>query len=129
MEASISYYMKQVIIHGIMLMRIMVVLDLNHYMRRVNGSKRMFDNLKNKWFIKDEHTRVLRLQYITATLLQDFNTMTKEPNETYIIKLSIVGFNDDLKGTITKVKSWDDAQEKVEMILYMLSLLLEKDLR
>lgn len=84
-------------------------------------------NLENKWFVEDKRTRVLKLKLITATLQQDYNTMTKEPNGTYVMTLSIVGFS-RTQGREIKANSWEDAQNEAEVILRILSNSLVEDL-
>jgi len=88
----------------------------------------MSANLEDKWFIEDKRTRVLKLELITATLQQDYNTMTKEPNGTYVMTLSIVGFG-RTQGWKIKANSWVDAQDETEAALRILSNSLLEDLR
>ena len=87
----------------------------------------MSANLENKLLVEDKRTRVLKLKLITATLQQDYNTMTKEPNGTYVMTLSIVGFS-RTQGREIKANSWADAQKEVEVILRILSNSLVEDL-
>ena len=88
----------------------------------------MSANLEDKWFVENKRTRVLKLEHITATLQQDYNTMTKEPNRIYVMTLSIVGFG-RTQGWKFNADSWADAQKEVEMILRILSNSLVEDLR
>ena len=88
----------------------------------------MSANLEDKWFVEDKRTRALKLELITATLQQDYNTMTKEPNGIYVMTLSIVGFG-RTKGWEIKANSWADAQDEAEAALRILSNSLMEDLR
>jgi len=88
----------------------------------------MSANLEDKWFVKDKHTRILKLELITATLQQDYNTMTKEPNGTYVMTLSVVGFG-RTQGWKFNADSWEDAQDEAEVALRILSNSLVEDLR
>lgn len=88
----------------------------------------MSANLEDKWFVEDKRTRALKLELITATLKQDYNTMTKEPNGIYVMTLSIVGFG-RTQGWEIKANSWADAQDEAEAALCILSNSLMEDLR
>lgn len=82
---------------------------------------------KDKWIIINKHMRVLKLNLIEATLIQDWILIDGKANGDYIVRLKIVGFGSTQDWKIS-FSSWEEAQIFVEDTLLYLSKETLKDL-
>lgn len=71
--------------------------------------------------------RVLKLNLIEATLIQDYVLINGKSNGDYIVRLKIVGFG-STQGWKISFASWEEAQIFVEDTLLYLSTETLKDL-
>ena len=77
---------------------------------------------EDKWIIKSKYVRKVEFWIVQGIVSQDFYVLDGQPTGTYKFEIGITGFGTTYRGwKLTGIKSWQEAQEIMERILYVIA--------
>ena len=77
---------------------------------------------EDKWIIESKYVRKVDLGIAQGIVNQDLNIADGQPTGTYKFEIKITGFGATSTGwSIAGIKSWQEAQEMMERILYVIA--------
>ena len=77
---------------------------------------------EDKWVIEGKYVRKVELGIVQGIVSQDFNIEDGQPTGIYKFEIKITGFGITSTGwRIAGIKSWQEAQEMMERILYLIA--------